>query len=239
MLLKCVRMCQHLCGRVMVESSGALQARIRTRCAWRPEKTLPPLLRLSGLSGNPILRLRALAWEAGLGMLRDSRSPSLSQLCSGKCRARGHVALGHHPLSSAGRAPPLPYAARAGILANVFFRSASAWGCPAGGAVGRSPNSPLPGARSARYLLSRMERGFRAVLGCEARLPRAQPLLCVGCLVAARAARLKNFICGFCPSFWPQNCFPPPLATAHAPSRTRACALTSAWDHCVITYAWL
>lgn len=97
MLLGCQRVCQHPAWpRDAPPFVRTWQARKCTRCVWRPEKTLPPKLRLRGDQ-----------LEAGLGKQRDCRSPSLFQLCSGECRARGHVATGHLPLSTAGRAPSL------------------------------------------------------------------------------------------------------------------------------------
>ena len=68
-------------------------------------------------------------------MLRDYRSPPCFSFAPVSV-VRAALWRWGTPRSLLRGGPPRPSAVRAGILANVFFRSASAWGCLVGAAVG-------------------------------------------------------------------------------------------------------
>ena len=61
----------------------------------------------------------------------------------------------------------------------------------------------------------------------------------VGVLLLPGAARLQKPFCGLPATLLAPELIFPSLATAHALARMQACALTTAWDHGKITYAWL
>ena len=149
-----------------------------TRCARRPEKDAARAARgaLRRLCPQISCACEALngSWLRNAGfqvpLLRDARSPSLFQLCSGECRARGHTALGRPPLSPAGRGPP-PSAVRGRHTRQCFLqirerlgaasRAPLRAGPPGGAPRGHAPLAIFSAGWSGAVALRRVVRRTR------------------------------------------------------------------------------